>query len=107
MAGDYRYVMLVFTGGQPPAAVPSLADLRRRIELHMGPEFVPDRFECFPLFPRLKEGRVDTEWCQTQYLTGALHHKASDPLMQALTALRALVLQAPGAPGPAAPEKRK
>lgn len=107
MAGDYRYVMLVFTGAQPPAAAPTHADLRRRIELQMGPEFVPDRFEFFPLFPRLKEGRVDTEWCQTQYFTGALHHKASDPLNQALTALRALVLQAPGAAGPAAPEKRK
>lgn len=107
LAGDHRYVMLVFTGGQPPGAGPTAADLRRRIELQMGPEFVPDRFEFFPLHARLKEGRVDVEWCQTQYVTGALHHKASEPLFQALTALRALVLQTPGATGPAAPEKRK
>lgn len=107
MSGDYRYLLLVFTGAQPPDSAPSTTDLRRRVELHVGPEFVPDRFEFFPLFPRLKEGRVDMEWCQMQYFTGALHQKKSDPLMQALTALRALVLQAPGATGPAAPEKRK
>ncbi|HEX8704395.1 MAG TPA: AMP-binding protein [Myxococcaceae bacterium] len=107
LAGEHRYVLLVFTGGQPQGAGATLSDIRRRLELQLGAEFLPDRFEFFPLHPRLKEGQLDEAWCHTQYLTGALHHKTSDPLFQALTAMRAQVLQAPGAAGPVTPPARR
>ncbi|NMO18643.1 AMP-binding protein [Pyxidicoccus fallax] len=97
LGGELRSVLLVFTGSPSEGAQPSLAELRRRFELQLGTEFVPDRFEVFPLYPRLREGRVDDAWCHTQYLTGALYQKAGAPLFQTLTALRARLRQAPGA----------
>ena len=107
LAGEHRYVLLVFTRGQPPGAETSLSELRRRIELQLGAEFLPDRFEFFPLHPRLAEGQLNEAWCHTQYLTGALHHKVSDPLFQALTALRAQVLQVPGGAAQGTPPTRR
>ncbi|MFY1829928.1 AMP-binding protein [Myxococcus fulvus] len=82
-------VLLVFTGEAPRQTAPLLAEVRRRLEQRLGPEHLPDRVEIFPLYPRLRDGRVDPAWCRTQYLTGSLHRKATDPLFQTLTALRA------------------
>ena len=104
LAGAHRYVLLVFTGGQPAGAAPAITDLRRRIELQLGAEFLPDRFEFFPLHPRRREGQLDDAWCRAQYLSGALHRKTSDPLFQALTALRTHVVQGAPARGPGTPE---
>ncbi len=39
---------------------------------------------------------LDEAWCHTQYLTGALHRKSSDPLFQTLTALRGQLLEREG-----------
>ncbi|AKJ04102.1 Hypothetical protein AA314_05728 [Archangium gephyra] len=39
---------------------------------------------------------MDEAWCHTQYLTGALHRKSSDPLFQSLTVLRAHLLEKGG-----------
>ncbi|OJH40291.1 AMP-binding protein [Cystobacter ferrugineus] len=107
LAGEHRHVLLVFTEGRTPGAEASPAELRRRLELQLGAEFLPDRFECFPLHPRRKEGQLDEAWCQSQYLTGSLQHKATDPLFQSLTALRSHVFQAPAGAGPGVTEPRK
>ena len=93
VAGHYRYVLLVFTGAQRLNAGPWLQEIRRRIELQLGAEHLPDRTDFIPLYPRRVEGEVDEAWCQTQYLTGALHRKASDRLFQALTALKGQLLE--------------
>ena len=98
LSGELRTVLLVFTGSSARDPAPLLAELRRRLELQLGAEHLPDRFEVFPLYARQQEGRVSDPWCHTQYLTGALHHKATDPLFQTLTALRAQVRHAAPAP---------
>jgi hypothetical protein len=98
LSGELCSVLLVFTGPPPRDTSLSLADLRRHLELQLGPEHIPDRFEVFPLYPRLEDGRVNHAWCHAQYLTGSLYHKATDPLFQTLTALRAHVRQAASTP---------
>ncbi|HEX8536459.1 MAG TPA: long-chain fatty acid--CoA ligase, partial [Cystobacter sp.] len=100
LSGELRSVLLVFTGHPSAAPAPSLEEIRRRIELQLGPEFIPDRFEVFPLYPKRTEGRVNDTWCHAQYLTGSLYHKATDALFQTLTALRAQVRQAALVPTP-------
>ena len=96
VAGHYRYVLLVFTGAQPRQTGPWLQQVRRGIELNLGAEHLPDRTELIPLYPRRVEGEVDEAWCQTQYLTGALHRKSTDPLFQSLTALKGHLLEKEG-----------
>lgn len=98
-SGQYRHVLLVFTGAPKPGAGTPLQELRRCIELQLGAEHLPDRFEFFPLYPRRQKGRIDDAWCHWQYQTGALHKKTSDPLFQALTALRGHVLETETKPG--------
>lgn len=96
VAGHYRFVLLAFTGAQAPNPSVWLQEIRRAIELQLGAEYLPDRTEFIPLYPRMEEGEVDEAWCQSQFLTGALHRKGSDPLFQTLTALRAHLLEKEG-----------
>ncbi|ATB34000.1 AMP-dependent synthetase [Melittangium boletus] len=96
VAGHYRHVLLVFTGAQRLNAGPWLQEIRRRIELQLGAEHLPDRTDFIPLYPRKLEGALDAAWCQSQYLTGALHRKSTDRLFQALTALRGQLLEKDG-----------
>jgi hypothetical protein len=93
VAGHYRQVLLVFTGAQPQQSNLWLPVVRRCIELELGAEHLPDRIEFIPLYPRKVKGQVDEEWCLSQYLTGALYRKSSDPIFQALTALRGHLLE--------------
>ncbi len=92
--GHHIFLLLVFTGAEPlekteQEAGPRLQQLRRRLELQLGAEHLPDRIEFFPGHPRRKEGVVDDAWCRGQYLTGMLHLKVREPMFQALTSLRA------------------
>jgi hypothetical protein len=92
--GHYLFVLLVFTGAESLDATQSAApsrrqQVRRRIELMLGAEHLPDRVEFFPLYPRRKEGLVDDAWSHSQYVTGMLHLKTREPMFQALTQLRA------------------
>jgi hypothetical protein len=96
VAGHYRQVLLVFTGAQEQRASVWLQELRRSIELQLGAEHLPDRTEFIPLYPRKEKGQVDEAWCHSQYLTGALHRKSTDPLFQALTAVRGHLLEKEG-----------
>ncbi|MCP3101831.1 AMP-binding protein [Myxococcus sp. K15C18031901] len=104
-SGHHRHVLLVFTGAEEAShfeseANPRRQEIRRRLELRLGAEHLPDRIELFRLLPhRTEDGRVDDPWCRAQYLTGALHQKNSDPLFQALTALRDRVRETARAPG--------
>jgi hypothetical protein len=91
--GHHLFHLLVFTGSEPlettqREAAPRRQLLRRRLELQLGAEHLPDHIEFFPLHPRRREGRVDEDWCRAQYLTGMLHMKAREPMFQALSALR-------------------
>jgi len=93
VAGHYRYVLLVFTGIQRLNSGPWLQEIRRRIELQLGAEHLPDRTDFIPLYPRKVKGVLDEAWCQSQYLTGELYRKSTDPLFQSLTALRGHLLE--------------
>jgi hypothetical protein len=53
----------------------------------MGEGFVPDRIEVFPLRPRFIDGRVDTAWCRSEYLSGNLGKKARSELFVSLARL--------------------
>ncbi|HEX8433780.1 long-chain fatty acid--CoA ligase [Archangium sp.] len=96
VVGHYRYVLLVFIGAQAQQASTWLQEIRRCVELQLGAEHLPDRTEFIPLYPRKVDGQVDEAWCRMQYLTGALHRKSSDPLFQALTAVRGHLLEKAG-----------
>ncbi len=96
IAGHYRQVLLVFTGAQRAQSGPWLQEIRRRIELLLGAEHLPDRTDFIPLYPKKVDGALDVAWCQSQYLTGALHRKSTDRLFQALTALRGQLLEKEG-----------
>ena len=93
VAGHYRFVLLVFTGAQTQAVGTWMQEIHRLLELQMGSEHLPDRMEFVPLYAREVKGRVDEDWCQAQYLTGALHRKSSDPLFRSLTELRGRLLE--------------
>jgi hypothetical protein len=81
------FTLVVFTGA---AVLPDGASavIAAQIELHLGREFLPDRTEIFPLYPRLKKGKLDQAWCETQLRTGLLSRKAREPMFLDLTALR-------------------
>lgn len=99
------HVLLVFTGAEDAERFTQEAgnrrlEIRRRLELRLGAEHLPDRIELFPLLPhRTKDGQVNEAWCRSQYLTGALHQKSSDPVFQALTALRGRARESVRGPG--------
>jgi hypothetical protein len=86
-------VLLVFTGALPGQPGPWAQEIRRLLELQLGPEHLPDRLEFIPLYARQEEGQVDEAWCHSQFLTGALHRKSLNPLFQALTRLRGRLLE--------------
>ncbi|RKH41965.1 AMP-binding protein [Corallococcus llansteffanensis] len=98
LASHSRFILLAFTGSEP-APPSSEQEIERRIEMMLGGDFLPDRIEFFPLFPHRKKGAVDDAWCASQFFTGALHRKATDPLFQALTALRGRLLERTGPSG--------
>lgn len=106
--GHHLFHLLVFTGSEPLETTQREAanrrqQLRRRIELQLGAEHLPDHVEFFPLHPRRQKGIVDEAWCRTQYLTGMLHLKAREPMFQALTTLRTWTQDETRRSGSAAP----
>lgn len=91
--GHHLFHLLVFTGSEPlettqRESASRRQQIRRRIELQLGAEHLPDHIEFFPLHPRRQKGAVDEAWCRAQYLTGMLHLKSREPMFQALTELR-------------------
>jgi hypothetical protein len=106
--GHHLFHLLVFTGSESlettqREAASRRQQLRRRLELQLGAEHLPDHIEFFPLHPRRQKGAIDEAWCRTQYLTGMLHLKAREPMFQALTALRTWTRDETRRSGSAAP----
>lgn len=107
----HKFVLLVFTGSEPPAVTSKEAgareqELRRTLEQRLGAEFQPDVIEFFPLYPRrTKKGAVDDAWCRAQYQTGALHTKTQEPMFLALTAIRGRFLASEEGSGDDGPAK--
>jgi AMP-binding enzyme len=93
MTGGYLFTLCVFTGAETPEETEKKRGERddaieREILRRLGREFLPDRSEYFPLYPRLEKGAVDLVWCETQYRMGLLARKSLEPMFQKLTALR-------------------
>jgi hypothetical protein len=80
-------VLVAFTGAARASAADERA-LRGRIAQALGADFVPDRIELVPLYPRIRDGQIDQRWCDAQQTTGMLYHKPRQPLFQLLTLLR-------------------
>lgn len=100
----HTFVLLGFTGAEGLEVATGKAGERqglieRHIEVQLGPEFIPDRIEFFPLYPRLGKKGIDVKWCRSQYVTGMLFRKSRDPMFQGLTALRGRFLESGGKPG--------
>ncbi len=72
-------------------------DLLRWLEREMGPRYLPTRVEVFGLLPRVGKTGVDHGWCRSQYLSGALTKKASDPLFTMISRLSYLMSAPAGA----------
>lgn len=90
-AGGTLFTLLVFLGADPdpaPKEPDRRAAIERQITVRLGLELLPDRMEFFPLYPRLLEGKLDKEWCETQHRTGLLSRKSRNPMFLDLTALR-------------------
>ena len=90
-----RFVLLGFCGHQSPERFRALGaarrdELERMLATRLGPDFLPDRIELFPLLPRKSDGAVDHAWCQAQYRSGSLYAKARTPLFLRTTELRQL-----------------
>lgn len=89
---DSRVVLLIFTGASSSVDKGRVtADIQRRIEKELGKCYLPDHIAFLPLLPRRdEEGRVDHDWCRSQYLSGSLMRRARSPLQQCLTRLRSI-----------------
>ncbi|HET9932102.1 MAG TPA: hypothetical protein VFQ35_15470, partial [Polyangiaceae bacterium] len=81
---------------EDPSAV-DRTDVLRWLEREMGARLLPGRVEVFALLPRLGKEGVDHGWCRSQYLSGALTKKASDPLFTMISRLSYLMSAPPGA----------
>ncbi len=100
----HSYVLLVFTGAEPPEVTAQEQGARERLihqhlEQQLGAEYLPDRIEFFPLYPRQEEGQIDDAWCRSQYVTGALYRKSHHPIFRALTAVRGRLLESAAGSG--------
>ncbi|MEM9458704.1 MAG: hypothetical protein AAGF11_31295 [Myxococcota bacterium] len=88
-----RFVLLGFLGHESDERFAALrparsAELLRMLSRRLGEDLLPDRIELFPLHARRKQDAVDHDWCQRQYVTGALFQKARTPMFRHMAALR-------------------
>lgn len=90
----WAFVLVVFAGTLPER---SFEALRRVVEsairTRLGSDFAPNHLLVFPLHARRKGQELDTAWCRDQYSKGFLQRKASLPIFQSLTALRASLMR--------------
>jgi len=87
------FVLLIFSGdGLSPDQAGLCKAIEGAISREMGGEYMPDRIQFFPLFPRRdEEGAMDHDWCRSQYLTGGLSRKSRGEVYQCLNRLRGYV----------------
>ncbi len=90
----FGIVLLVFLGDNTHENSHSLqSTITMTISSELGDEYMLDRIEYFPLFPRFTADKeVNHEWCRNQYLTGDLSRKASDEVFCCISQLRGSVL---------------
>ena len=88
----WGFILVVFTGasGAPEKELSAL--ISRTIREELGEDFLPERVEIFPLYPRRVGQELDLDWCHRQYSSGTLLRKAATPVFRDLTALRAQML---------------
>jgi len=91
-----RIVLMVFKGSRTDIDETALTSkIRGIIAEEMGNEFQPDRIVFFPIYPRfLSDMEVDHDWCQSQFLSGALSRKSRGKIFRCITRLRECVLLA-------------
>jgi hypothetical protein len=91
---DSAFVLLVFVGGNTAVGEEGIiTEILQAIEREMGKEFIPDRIQFFPLYPRgVADGKLDHDWCQRQYLSGGLFRKSREEIYRTLTQLREFVV---------------
>ncbi|MDC3979018.1 AMP-binding protein [Polyangium jinanense] len=88
----WAFLLLVFIGANDVSAKDVSALVSRTIREDLGEDFLPERVEVFPLFPRRVGKELDLDWCHRQYSSGILLRKAGSPVFRDLTALRAQML---------------
>ncbi|MDI1483058.1 AMP-binding protein [Polyangium sp. y55x31] len=88
----WAFLLLVFTGASDVPAKDVSALVSRTIRDDLGEDFLPQRVEIFPLFPRRVGKELDLDWCHRQYSSGILLRKAESPVFRDLTGLRAQML---------------
>ncbi|MDI1448126.1 AMP-binding protein [Polyangium sp. 6x1] len=88
----WAFVLLVFSGANDVSAKDLSALVSRTIREDLGEDFLPERVDVYPLYPRLVGKELDLDWCRRQYSSGTLLRKAGSPVFRDLTALRAQML---------------
>jgi hypothetical protein len=97
--GASRVILLLFAGGAAADIAPLCARVRAALADQLGAGLVPDRIECFALFPRRDDsGGADTGWCHQQLRSGGLQRKSADELFRLLARIRESALPAPKEP---------
>ena len=90
MAGDYIFVLLVFTGntaGVDEAKI--VKEIRNTLVRDLGEEFLPDKILFYPLYPRQNtDKKIDHEWCHSQFVTGGFLRKSKDEIYHCITKIK-------------------
>jgi hypothetical protein len=93
---DSQVVLIIFTH---PALIEKVAlqeevwgkEIQTLIITRIGEGFIPDKIEYFPLYPKLKEGKVNQSWCFNQYRDGRLSKKKRLLVYHHLSMLKASI----------------
>jgi hypothetical protein len=97
--GTSGVILLVFSGGGSVDSARLCAATRVAVAEQLGADSVPDRIECFPLFPRRDDsGAADAGWCHQQLRSGGLQRKSADELFRLLARIRERAVPAPKEP---------
>ena len=84
------FILIIFTPNQEPD--PDWNQLIYKVIAEkVGPAYIPDHIEYYPLAPKIKNERVDRNWCEAQYSSGLLHKKREMEIYQKLSQLKTQV----------------
>jgi hypothetical protein len=90
---DAQVTMVLFTGIAPVDEAALLRRVRTLLADELGDDATPDRIVCYPLEPRRVKGELDHAWVASEHISGRLARKARDPLVRALSELRAAITE--------------
>ena len=81
------FILIIFTPSQDPD--PDWNQLIYKVITEkVGPAYIPDHIEYYPLAPKIKNENVDRNWCEAQYSSGLLHKKREMEIYQKLSQLK-------------------